>query len=117
MWTSQKLNKFQVRLIQKETKTNTFIIIFLLKDKQSWKQQERRKSTPLNHITLLPEGGVLLGPHKDISYTGNYTTYLTLRNKHRDLGKMKQQRNMFQMKEQDKSTGVQLWSGDKQSIQ
>ena len=33
-----------------------------------------------------------------------YLTYLVQENKHRELGKMRRERNMLQMKEQDKTS-------------
>ena len=39
-------------------------------------------------------------------------TFLTQRNKHRDLDKMRTQRNLFEMIEQDKTTAKYLSKGD-----
>ena len=39
-------------------------------------------------------------------------TFLTQRNRHRDLDKMRRQRNLFQMKEQDKAMARDLSKTD-----
>ena len=43
-------------------------------------------------------------------------TFLVERNRHRDIDKMRRQRNMFQMKEQDKTIAKDLSETDKSNI-
>lgn len=64
---------------------------------------------PLEHLALVARGDNPAGPighHLHKATSSDWETqliYLIHRNKHRELGKMTRQRNMFQIREQDKT--------------